>query len=392
MASNTWDVYFDFELRWDLESKIGLESNIPSLRLFDENAPLDALFSSINVLNWSIHTGIELRIDSVNDIIAPFGDFLNGISYIHAQDILDVDVIAYHEGYDIPAHNLPFSTEYKVELSGNNGSSYFNNSFNMHGFSTNRLAIDDSFYGTQIRMSASLSEVYNHTIIDDEIFFVIDKLSPTLQISGGNLVIIDSDKLNAVQVQVTVSDDYTLNSEPLEINWIHLRNGRIMQQSQGYAEIPLEFQSVRSNLYSGVVNMDTSSDLQKGDSLMVWFEGTDASGRPIIGEGTSDVDPIETKIRWIQYEPELVEIVTTPYRPQVGDIIYIDTIVENIGLVNGQSNLSLLDAKGKVIQEVNFTLLAGQVYQYTFEIELANRRSWPKNTTRRTGCYTCANI
>ena len=74
---------------------------------------------------------------------------------------------------------------------------------------------------------------------------------------------------------------------------------------------------------------------------MVWFEGTDASGRSIIGEGTSDVDPIETKIRWIEYEPEMVEIVTTPYRPQVGDIIYIDTIVENIGLVNGQSNLSL---------------------------------------------------
>ena len=40
----------------------------------------------------------------------------------------------------------------------------------------------------------------------------------------------------------------------------------------------------------------------------------------------------------------MVEIVTTPYRPQVGDIIYIDTIVENIGLVNGQSNLSLLDS------------------------------------------------
>ena len=84
--------------------------------------------------------------------------------------------------------------------------------------------------------------------------------SPTLQISGGNLVIIDSDKLNAVQVQVTVSDDYTLNSEPLEINWIHCEewqdntsNLRVMLR------IPIEFQSVRSNLYSGVVNMNTSS-------------------------------------------------------------------------------------------------------------------------------------
>ena len=367
--ANTWDVYIDFELRWDLHSTIGLESNIPSLSLFDENAPLDALFTSINVLNWSVHTGIELRIDSVNDIIAPFGDFMNGISYIHSQDILDVDIIAYHQGYDIPAHNLPFSTEYIVELIGNNGTSQYTNSLNIHGFSTNRITIDDSFYGTQIRMTASLSEVYNHTIIDDEIYFVVDRLSPTLQISGGSLVIIDSDKLQAVQVQVSVSDDYTLNSEPLEINWIHLRNGRIVQESQGSDEIPIEFQSVRSNLYSAIVNMNTSSNLQKGDSLIVWFEGTDASGRPIIGQGTSDVDPIETKIRWIEYEPELVEIVTTPYRPQIGDIIYIDTIVENIGLVDGQSNLSLVDASGKVLRQVNFTLLADEVYQYTFEIE-----------------------
>ena len=367
--ANTWDVYIDFELRWDLHSTIGLESNIPSLSLFDENAPLDALFTSINVLNWSVHTGIELRIDSVNDIVAPFGDFMNGISYIHSQDILDVDIIAYHQGYDIPAHNLPFSTEYIVELIGNNGTSQYTNSLNIHGFSTNRITIDDSFYGTQIRMTASLSEVYNHTIIDDEIYFVVDRLSPTLQISGGSLVIIDSDKLQAVQVQVSVSDDYTLNSEPLEINWIHLRNGRIVQESQGSDEIPIEFQSVRSNLYSAIVNMNTSSNLQKGDSLIVWFEGTDASGRPIIGQGTSDVDPIETKIRWIEYEPELVEIVTTPYRPQIGDIIYIDTIVENIGLVDGQSNLSLVDASGKVLRQVNFTLLADEVYQYTFEIE-----------------------
>ena len=47
--------------------------------------------------------------------------------------IVDVEISAYHAGYDIPAHNLPFSTEYKVELIGNKGSTEFNNSFNIHG-------------------------------------------------------------------------------------------------------------------------------------------------------------------------------------------------------------------------------------------------------------------
>ena len=367
--ANTWDVYFDFELRWDLEDKLGMEPNIPSLRLFDENAPLGAQFSSINGLNWSFHTGIDLRIHSVKDKVGPFGDFIEGISYIHAQDIVDVEIIAYYQGYDIPAHNLPSSTEYTVELNGNNGSSQFNNSLNTNGFSTNRLTLDASIYGTQIKMIARLGKVYSHDISGDEIYFVIDKSSPTLQITGGNLVIVDSNKLDVVQVQVTVSDDYTLTSEPIKMQWIHVRQGRLIEGSQGYSIIPVEFQSVRSNLYSAIVDMNTSTDMQKGDSVMVWFEGSDASGRQMIGKGASDVEPIETIIRWIAYEPELSEIITTPYRPQVGDIIYIDFTVENIGLVNGESNLSLMDSSGKVLHQFNFTLLASELYRETFEIE-----------------------
>ena len=69
--TNTWDVYIHFELRWDLDEEIGGVSNIPSLSLWDENAPLDVIFTSINLYNWSLHSGIDLRIDGVKDKIAP---------------------------------------------------------------------------------------------------------------------------------------------------------------------------------------------------------------------------------------------------------------------------------------------------------------------------------
>ena len=82
---NTWDVHFEFELRWDLENEIANETNIPSLSLFDENAPLDVLFTSITGLNWTIHSGLELRIDTVKDRVAPLGDFIDGIAHIHAR-------------------------------------------------------------------------------------------------------------------------------------------------------------------------------------------------------------------------------------------------------------------------------------------------------------------
>ena len=38
--TNTWDVLIDFELRWDLEEDIGSLEQTPSLRIWDENAPL----------------------------------------------------------------------------------------------------------------------------------------------------------------------------------------------------------------------------------------------------------------------------------------------------------------------------------------------------------------
>ena len=367
--ANTWDVYFDFELRWDLDEELAGITNVPSLSLWDENAPLDALFTSINVQSWSIHSGIDLRIIGAVDKVAPLGEFIDRVAYIHGQDIVDIEVTAFHMGYDIPAENLPFSTSYTMDLIGNNGSTQSTNSLNSDGTSIDRIVFDSALYGSQIKVLVELSSVYNHTITGDDIDIVIDDTSPAIVVSSGHLVTIDSDELDDVQIKVTMTDDHGLNSEPLIMNWNYVRQGRIVDDSQGTAIIPVEFQSVRSNLYSAVIDMNTSSDLQKGDFLMVWFEGSDASGRPIIGVGTSNVEPIETIIRWIAYEPELEEILTTPYRPNVGDIITIQCKIQNIGLLDGQSNLTLIDGNGKVLERVNFTLLVNMDFVHTFEVE-----------------------
>ena len=367
--ANTWDVNFNFELRWDLEVDIGESQNIPSLSLWDENAPLDAVFTSISLYNWTIHNGIDLKIVDVEDRVAPLGQTVDGVVFIHAQDIVDVNVTAFHQGYNIPAHNLPFSTLYRVDLVGNLNSSTLTNSLNSDGSSKIRVVFDSAQYGTQIKMLVELDTVYTHGKTSDEIDFVIDDSSPTLSVASGHLVRIDSDKLDSVQIKVTMVDDHGLNKQPIQMHWNYLRNGRIVENSQGTAAIPIEFQSVRSNLYSATINMNTSSDLQKDDTIMVWFEGYDASGRPVIGQGTSDVEPIDTMVRWIAYEPEITSDITTPYRPELGDIIYIECRIQNFGFMSGNSSLTLRDGNGKTLERINFTLLEGEEYRYTFEIE-----------------------
>jgi len=367
--TNTWDVMVDFELRWDIEQDIGSDDNIPALRLWDENAPLGAVFTAINPLAWTIHSGIDLRIIDVEDKVAPLGNFSDNVIYIHAQDIIDIDVIAYHMGYEIPADNLPFSTSYSMQLFGDQGSSVTTNQFNSDGSSSNRVVLDSAFYGSQIKVIVNLYSISGHNDTGDSIDIVIDDSTPTVLVSSGSLVSIDSDKLGAVPVEVTIQDGHGLDTDSITMHWTFIRQGRLIEDSSDSVFIPIQFQSVRSNLYSGIINMNSSPDLQKGDSIIIWFDGKDASGREIEGIGTSDVEPIQTLIRWIAYEPVLDEIITTPYRPNIGDIITIQCVISNLGLLDGNSKISLLDADGKLIEEINLTLLVDMDLIHTFEIE-----------------------
>jgi hypothetical protein len=365
---NTWDVSVDFELRWDLEEDIGSDEHIPSLKLWDENAPLEG-FTSIGLYSWLIHSGIDLRIVDIDDKIAPFGGFNDKIIYVHAQDMVDVDVLVYHLGYDIPAHNLPFSTSYSIQLIGEIGTTDVTNTFNQDGSSSNRIVLDSAYYGYQIKVLAEFNSLFGHNDTGDSADIVIDDSAPTISISSGYLVSIDSDALGEVPVEVTMQDGHGLDSESIIMHWNFIRQGRFVEGTTGSTSIPIQFKSVRSNLYSAIIDMNTSSDLQKGDTIIVWFEGKDASGRVIEGKGTSAANPVNTLIRWLAYEPVLDMFDPAQYRPNVGDIISIECVVTNIGLVDGESKISLLDGNGKVLEELNFSLLSGTEYTHTFEIE-----------------------
>ena len=366
---NTWDVKIDFELRWDVEEHLGYDGHMPSLKIWDGNGPFVAGFTSIDILSWEIHRGVDLRIIDVEDKVSPSGDFFNRVVYIHDQDMIDLHIMAYHMDYDIPAHNLPFSTYFTIEMIGNNNSDVFTDSFNSDGSSTLRIVVDSLFYGEQIKLLAKSGPIIGNQLSGDSIDIIVDKSDPTLSLSSGSLVIIDSDQLSEVAVDVTIHDDHGLNNDSITMYWSYVRKGLIIEDSSGSLTMPVKFKNVRSNLYSEVVNMSTLSDLQKGDLIFVWFEGYDASGREISGNGTSTVDPIQTIVRWIAYEPDITSVVATPYRPNVGDIVSIECSITNLGLLDGNSTLSLIDGNGKLIQKLNFTLLVDMTFTHTFEIE-----------------------
>ena len=149
------------------------------------------------------------------------------------------------------------------------------------------------------------------------------------------------------------------NSE-LTMHWNYIRLGRIIEGAGGQNAIPITFSTSLNHLHATTVDMSTSGiALQKGDEVIVWFTGKDASGRSLVGQGTSDSQPFQPSFSWIAYEPELGEIVSTPYRPTLGQIITIDILVINLGHLDGNSTLILFDLEGKVLGNTSLDIASG---------------------------------
>ena len=366
---NTWDIEIEFELRWDVAQNIGYGNHTPSLKVIDENAPLGVGFTSINIYTWAIHSGIELRINNIEDKKAPFGTKINDVMYVHDGDTVDITIQAYHLGYEYPATNLPFRTQYTLELIGDLNYSLKEGDLDSKGKAILRIVFNSSYYGTQIKFIATIDDVYDHEKVGDSSDLVIDLNPPDFTVSDGYLVTVDSDSLENVGVELRLTDDQGLGDAAIIMKWRYVRNGRIIEQAPQIEEIPVSFGSIRNNIYSDTINMQPEFELQKGDYLIIWFEGKDASGHAMNGIGTDSSSPMETIIQWIAYEPLLFDIISNPYRPSLGEIITINYTVANTGLLNGESTIRLLDENGIILNEINKSMPVDYSFNSGFEIE-----------------------
>ena len=68
--TNTWDVKFRFELRWDIEEDLGTQLNT-FIEIMGENALLEG-FTSISLFAWTIHNVLSWKL-LARDKISPLG-------------------------------------------------------------------------------------------------------------------------------------------------------------------------------------------------------------------------------------------------------------------------------------------------------------------------------
>ena len=367
---SVWDVKIFFELRWDLEEDIGSGPFVPMLKLWDENAPLGAGFSAISPLEWDLHLGVELSIIDADDVNSPHGKLLDGILYIHGQDMVDFQLLVTHADTDIPAHNLPFSTEIEMDLIGDDHEE-LREGMNSDGTSEIRVIFDQVRFGSQVRVEVRLHGIDGHERTGDVVTVVIDNNNPTMSVSPGMLVSIDSDELYEVPVEITVHDQEGLDGSAVTMYWEYIRNGRVLEGAGGSDTINVIYYDSKTTMCGETLDISPIGiELQENDGLLFWFSGTDSSGRSLSGLGTSNTEPIQPVIRWIAYEPVLADIVTEPYRPEVGDIVEIAVLVQNDGVLGGTSYLSLTDGEGRLLGEYEVNLSQGESKGFNFAVEV----------------------
>ena len=367
----TWWVNIDFELRWDLyENQYDINLQIPWLHIFDESTRTGAGFNSMIPFSWKYHTGVELQIDSITDINFPTGKMIDDVIYIHAQDIVDIEMQLYHSELMIPANNFPFSAGIDLELIGVNDEQQYFERINNDGSVKLRIVYDEIRFGSQARLQAEIANLDGHSKEGDVVQIVIDDSDPVISVDMSSLIDLESDSMDQVRIDVTVHDLHGLTNDSITMNYVYTRKGRIVEGTDGQKEIEIEFNGDNYNLYSSQVDISLApGDLEKDDGILIWFTGADASGRGLTGLGSSSSNPLVLSIKWMEYEPVLQQIVSNPYRPKVGDIIEINLAIVNIGEYSGNSTVIIRDSEGVVHGNESITLSPDEMKSLNFEVE-----------------------
>ncbi|MGB1567446.1 MAG: hypothetical protein ACPHBQ_03090, partial [Candidatus Poseidoniaceae archaeon] len=353
-----WTVDVEFQLRWDAMHQWSGGVFTPSIKVIDEAQDVGLGGTYLTVANWSTHTRLELQIDSVFDRIAPFGVLEDGLLSLHPNDFADVDVIVMHHETQQQALNIPFDTRMHYNISSFGIRHLVTAEFvDSQGLSRHRLVVNQTTLPQgegelKIEMTGTVFDVENQILVE----LLLDSQSPTVSVEPGLLTNLDSLQINDIPVQISIQDDFGVPKQGVQLHWCFVRGGIVVPDS--LASIPMVHEGTTGNIASFSTMLDIESQgatFEKSDRLSMWFSHNDRAGNLLSGQGT-ELMPLDVYIVWMAYEPTPVSIEATPYRPVLGEMITIEFTLENLGFLNGSTDVALMDADGLVLENTTFFL------------------------------------
>ncbi len=184
---------------------------------------------------------------------------------------------------------------------------------------------------------------------DESALLTVDSTPPRIvfdpsRFPTGSLTLLESDRLDAVRVQVVVEDAGGMPDGELTVHWVYLRNGLPIASTSGQDAIPRTSTEGVDHVHEGFVDFSVpaGTKLVEGDQLAIWFDATDRAGNPALGSGTEDSPRVPT-LRLIEFEPSLQPVEVSPRFPHVGQLVRIDVTMDNLGLRQGNVSVQIAE-------------------------------------------------
>ncbi len=363
-------VTIDFKLRWEATFDGTAVQGTPSLRVVDEGQPLGLGLFRLNQWSWSAANQLDLRWVNITDTTAPTGLNSNGTHWFHRNDVIHHTLGLYHRNSSRPAENLPHPGTLDWELS--DGARSIEGTVNITDRSTAFVALNvdaDVMHRDAGFVNMTVNGMEGYGINDLHYNVVIDETSPTLLLTSSTLNRLPSDGFASVPVDITILDDTALDTDLLTVHVSIQRLGAEVPGSAFTVTVPLVEVNGTAHRFNGTVNMETHlGGLARSDTLRVWFEVADRSGRPLVGLG-GETGPLVVGIDWVAFEPSITDLSATPYRPVVGDAVSVYLQIDNLGVEPGTTRVVLRDGEGTTLQSTELELNASESAKLVWTVE-----------------------
>ena len=369
--TSTFDVTFSFIFDWNTSFGMAASEAVPSFNIFDEGQNIGLGLSRLPSHSWLPSNTIEMRWLEIQDGTAPVGEFNSTTHWLHRNDVVHHEVGVYHQGTDILVNFLPEIGRMKWHL--DDGKQYVSGNIThsatgIYNFSV--IMREDVMYYDHGTVKVTLEGYGNYHVNSLNYSVVMDDMAPYLTLAPGVLETVSSDSLESVNVTLMVNDDTDMGDGPLFARFMYYRMGQPLTDEAGTVEVPLSTALQSQFVYEGTLDFSFPQDLEisRSDTLLVWFEGFDRSGRTLVGLGSVS-QPLNIGLTWVAFEPTFTDISATPYRPLQGENVTIYVRLANEGLVSGNVVVNLRDDQGELLRSEELSLNSSEWVNLIWEIE-----------------------
>ncbi len=316
----------------------------PVLRIIEEGVLLvSSDVNNLAHLSWALDNRLTWHIDEIIDMTYPSMPAYENRLNLQPGDTMSLQASIVHRESNQPlALELPVTSEIYVSIQGGEQPYYHSYESNGVGFS----AMIDFELGNwpgpihTVQFGLVNNSELNSSLPDMIFEVAIDNVAPRIDFHPTSLLQLRSDSLDNQLVSFTIEDDGGMGNQNVELEWVYRRDGIDISGSEDSIDLGLGVHLDTTWVYSSYVNFTPMVNLEPGDSLLIWIVGQDLAGNPFEGPNTID-SPRFPALEVMHFTPDLVSIWITPSLPEVGQRVYVDVRISNIGNLAGEINVGL---------------------------------------------------